>query len=195
MDESLQSLLLELENLGTSNDSHITDRPYRMLNITPDTGQFLLAIVLSSNAKDVLEIGTSNGYSTIWLAYAVGKTGGSVTTLEKSSYKVELARENFRRSGLDRLISLINEDAQGPLSKALDQSFDLIFLDADRSEYLRLWPEVNRALRPGGSLVVDNAISHASELEPFMATLRSDPRFVTTMIPIGNGEFFAVKTV
>ena len=194
MEESLRVLLRELEDFGTANDSVHRDRPKRMLNITPDTGEFLLTLVLATSARQVLEIGTSNGYSTIWLASAVARTHGRVTTVDKSDYKISLAQDNFRRSGLESVITLVKEDAQRVLGQQPEGSCDLIFLDSERSEYLRWWPPLKRALRAGGSLVVDNATSHLDELASFMALVKSDPNFVTSLLPVGNGEFFAVRT-
>ena len=100
MNESLQALFSELERFGDANDGATADRPRRMLNITRDTGEFLSVLVRAIAARRVLEIGTSNGYSTLWLASAAREIGGSVTTVELSDYEVELARKNFVRSDL-----------------------------------------------------------------------------------------------
>src|SRR5512136_3079685 len=100
MTESLQVLLSELERFGEANDRVTAERPRRMLNITRDTGEFLSVLVRATSARRVMEIGTSNGYSTLWLASAARATGGVVTTVELSEYKVGLARRNFERSGL-----------------------------------------------------------------------------------------------
>jgi hypothetical protein len=94
MTASLQVLLSELERFGEANDNATAERPRRMLIITRDTGEFLSVLVQATSARRVLEIGTSNGYSTLWLASAAGATGGAVTTVELSDYKVGLARQN-----------------------------------------------------------------------------------------------------
>jgi len=91
MNPSLENALIELERFGKENDSSVADRPLRMLNITRDTGQFLALMIRATSAQQVLEIETSNGYSTLWLADAVRATGGRVTTLERSEYKHNLA--------------------------------------------------------------------------------------------------------
>src|SRR5713226_9824751 len=91
MSSPLDSLMAELEHFGKANDSATTERPRRMLNITRDTGSFLAVLVTATLARRVLEIGTSNGYSTLWLASAAQAIGGSVTTVELSDYKVGLA--------------------------------------------------------------------------------------------------------
>jgi predicted O-methyltransferase YrrM len=189
----LMELLAELEDFGQKNDATITDRPRRMLNITRDTGEFLLVLVKAMDAKRVLEIGTSNGYSTLWLAKAARDVGGAVTTVELSDLKVTMAKQNFARSGLERFITLVHANAGEILKKAPDASFDLVFLDSERPEYPGWWPELKRALRPGGLLVVDNATSHAEQMAPFVALVGADPTFTTSLVPVGNGEFLAVK--
>lgn len=193
MTESLQVLLTELEHFGEANDSATAERPRRMLNITRDTGEFLSVLVQATSARRVLEIGTSNGYSTLWLASAARGVGGAVTTVELSDYKVGLARHNFSRSGLASSITLVQDDAGRVLERAVDASSDLIFLDSERPEYPGWWPHLKRVLRPGGLLVVDNATSHPEQMAPFIALVKADADFTTSLVPIGNGEFLAVK--
>jgi predicted O-methyltransferase YrrM len=189
----LDELLSELERFGTANDGANAERPRRMLNITRDTGEFLAVLVRATVARRVLEIGTSNGYSTLWLASAAGAIGGSVTTVEFSEYKIGLAISNFARSGLASQITLLHEDAGRVLQRSADGAFDLVFLDSERPEYPGWWPHLKRVLRPGGLLVVDNATSHAAEMAPFVALVAADVSFVTSLVPVGNGEFLAVK--
>ena len=189
----LDELLSELERFGKANDGANAERPRRMLNITRDTGEFLAVLVRATVARRVLEIGTSNGYSTLWLASAVRAIGGAVTTVELSEYKIGLAIANFARSGLASQITLLHEDAGRVLERSADGAFDLVFLDSERPEYPGWWPHLKRVLRPGGLLVVDNATSHAAEMAPFVALVAADVSFVTSLVPVGNGEFLAVK--
>ena len=132
MAKSLDMLLEELEQFGMANDAATTERPRRMLNITRDTGEFLAVLVRATLARRVLEIGTSNGYSTLWLASAARAIGGTVTTVEMSDYKVGLAKANFAQSGLAGAITLVQDDAGRVLQRATDSAFDLIFLDSER---------------------------------------------------------------
>ena len=194
MAEPLDALLVELEQFGKANDGATTERPRRMLNITRDTGEFLAVLVRATLARRVLEIGTSNGYSTLWLARAARAIGGAVTTVELSDYKVGLARATFARSGLAGFISLVQNDAGRTLRDSADGAFDLVFLDSERPEYPAWWPDLTRVLRPGGLLVVDNATSHRAEMAPFVALVSADTRFTTSLVPVGNGEFLAVKS-
>jgi predicted O-methyltransferase YrrM len=193
MVDALENLLAELEQFGTTNDSSTSERPRKMLNITRDTGQFLAVLIRATLARRVLEIGTSNGYSTLWLAGAARAIGGSVTTVELSDYKVGLASENFDRSGLEAYISLVHDDAGRVLERSADSAYDFIFLDSERPEYPGWWPNVRRVLRPGGLLVVDNATSHPDEMAPLIALVEADTSFTTSLVPVGNGEFMAVK--
>ncbi|KAG1273714.1 hypothetical protein G6F65_010887 [Rhizopus arrhizus] len=164
-----------------------------MLNITPQTGEFLLVLVRFGAARRVLEIGTSNGYSTLWLAEAAAAINGHVTTLEYAEDKVAMARATFARSGLAERITLVHADAGQWLAQAAEASLDLLFLDSDREQYAGWWPQLRRVLRPGGLLVVDNAISHAAQMEPLRALLAADEAFSTSLVPVGNGELLAVR--
>ena len=190
---SLKALLKELETHGVSHDAAPANRARRLLNITHDTGEFLAVLVRAMGARRVLEIGTSNGYSTLWLADAAQGINGSVTTVELSAEKVALARENFARASLQDRIVQVEGQAADFLASSADESFDLIFLDSERSAYLGWLPQIERLLRPGGLVVVDNATSHAQELAPFMQALRCAPGWSTSLVPVGKGEFLATK--
>src|SRR5439155_15662761 len=152
--DPLNALLIELEQFGRANDGSTTERPRRMLNITRDTGELLAVLVRATMARRVLEIGTSNGYSTLWLASAARAIGGAVTTVELSEYKIGLATANFARSGLARYISRPHEAAGRVLQRSADGAFDVVFLDSERPEYPGWWPDLKRVPRPGGSLGV-----------------------------------------
>ena len=194
MDRNLQTLLAELAQFGADNDAAKPERGRRMLNITPDTGQFLAVVVHAMQARRVLEIGTSNGYSTLWLADAARAIGGTVTTVEYAADKVALAAHNFERAGLAGAIRQVAGDAGAALAGMAAGQVDLLFLDSERSQYVGWWPALRRALRPGGLLVVDNAVSHAAEMAAFCALVSGDPGFTTALVPVGNGEFLATAS-
>jgi predicted O-methyltransferase YrrM len=193
MDDALRSLLRELEGFGANNDARAGARHEKMLNITSETGELLAILVQAAKARRVLEIGTSNGYSTLWLAEAVKAISGSVVTVEVSVAKAEMARGNLERSGLSPWVRQEVMEAGQLLSQQPPSNFDLLFLDADREQYLAWWPSIQRVLAPGGLLVVDNAVSHAAELEGFVAEVRATPGWRSLVAPIGNGEFVALK--
>jgi predicted O-methyltransferase YrrM/predicted pyridoxine 5'-phosphate oxidase superfamily flavin-nucleotide-binding protein len=193
-DDSLESLKAELERFDEANDAATDERSRRMLNITRDTGEFLNVLVRATGARRVLEIGTSNGYSTLWLADGARAIGGSVTTVESSEYKVGLASANFMRSGLSPFIRLVHDDAGQFLQQSDPSAYDFVFLDSERTEYPTWWPHLRRVLSSRGLLIVDNATSHVEQMAPFVALVTADAGFATCLVPVGNGEFLAVKT-
>ena len=194
MGDLLETLKADLEGFGEANDAATNERSRRMLNITRDTGEFLAVLVRATVARRVLEIGTSNGYSTLWLADAARAIGGAVTTVEVAEYKIGLASANFARAGLSPFITQVHDDAGRLLQRTEQSAYDLIFLDSERPEYPGWWPHLRRVLRPGGLLIVDNATSHVEQMAPFVALVTADLQFTTCLIPVGNGEFLAVKT-
>lgn len=192
MDTHLAALLTELSTFGDTHDGDFANRATRMLNITPDTGEFLAVLVKVMKAHRILELGTSNGYSTLWLADATG-SNGLVTTVEPSPAKLALARANFARAGLADRIEQREGDAGDILRELDDGAYDLLFLDSLRTAYVAWWPDLKRVLRQGGLLVVDNASSHPEQMADFTAAVRADSSFSTSLVPVGKGEFLAVK--
>lgn len=192
MDDSLRSLLKELEIFGEQNDARETERPKRMLNITPDTGELLGILIQATKAKRVLEIGTSNGYSTLWLADAVRSISGKVVTVDVNPAKAEMARHNFERAGLTPWIRQHVMDAGDFLRGQQEGQFDFLFLDSFRGHYTSWWPSIQKVMAPGGLLVVDNATSHPDEMSDFVKQVQM-VGWRNLVIPIGKGEFVAVK--
>ncbi|MFQ2192819.1 O-methyltransferase [Aeromonas jandaei] len=189
----LERLKQALEQFGEQHDLAQTDRADKMLNITRDTGELLAVLVQTRGAQAVLEIGTSNGYSTLWLAEAVARLDGHVTTIERDEAKRVLAQANFEQAGLAGRITQLAGEAGALLSTLPSAGFPLIFLDSDRRQYRAWWPQLQRLLPPRGLLVVDNAISHREELAEWMAEVAQDPRFVTSLVPVGKGEWLVVR--
>ncbi|MGW9431488.1 O-methyltransferase [Streptomyces decoyicus] len=192
MDHGLAELLGELEKFGSTNDAATDDRSRKMLNITHDTGVFLALLVKASKAKNVLEIGTSNGYSTLWLADAVGENG-SVTTIEKAPHKRAMADRNFQRAGLSPRIQQIEDEAGCFIATCDAGEYDFIFLDSDRGQYADWWPSLQRILADGHLLVVDNATSHAHQLEDFNRLVTASDGYLSSLSPIGKGELVILK--
>lgn len=192
MDQQLTTLLARLFTTGDTHDETEPEHSRRMLNITPDTGQLLWIFVRAVQARQILEVGTSNAYSTIWFADAVAPLGGHVTTLERNADKIALAEANLTEANLREHVDIIEGDALDSLA-ALPGPYDLIFLDADRPNYLSYLPLLVDRLRPGGLLVTDNVVSHAHELEDFTAAVRSDERLATVTVPIGKGEEISLR--
>ena len=193
MDEKLTALLKELESFGAENDARVTDYKVKMLNITPETGAFLALLVRAIKARRVLEIGTSNGYSTLWLAYAVQQLDGQVVTVDRLTSKVDLARRNFERAGLASSITPHLSEAGRFFEEQSNSSYEFIFLDSDRGEYVGWWPSLRRMLAAGGLLVVDNAVSHESELRAFVELVHSTNGYMISLVPVGKGELVILK--
>ena len=192
MDRSLLTLLDELSQFGRDNDARYTERGRRMLNITADTGRLLWILVRLVRATRILEIGTSNALSTIWLADAARETGGRVITLEQSPDKVALARANLARAGVADRVE-IREGRAAETLATLAGPFDFVFLDADRPSYATYLELVLPRLAPSGLLVADNVVSHRPELEDYLSRVKSDPRLFSVTVPIGNGEEISLK--
>ncbi len=189
---ALHALLGELAEFGHRNDTQETERSRRMFNITPETGRFLAILVRAMHATRILEVGTSNGYSTIWLAWAASDTGGHATTIERSPDKAAMARANLRRSGLTDRVT-VQEGVALDVLAGLVGPYDLIFLDADRPNYLAYLGRLVPLLRAGGLLVTDNVVSHAHEVQEFLRVLAHDPGLDTVILPVGNGEALTSK--
>ena len=192
MTPGLGELLRELEDFGKTNDAATSNREQKMLNITHDTGVFLALLIKATRARRVLEIGTSNGYSTLWLADAVG-AAGTVTTIEQAAHKRTLAERNFERGGLAPRIRQIADEAGGFLAGCGDAAYDFIFLDSDREQYVGWWSALQRILAPGCLIVVDNAVSHAHQMVDFTAQVAASPGYLSSLSPIGNGELVILK--
>jgi len=163
LDRELSELLDTLYEFGTDYDSKVKNHVERMLNITHDTGLFLSILIQAVRANRALELGTSNGSSTLWIADALRNTSGKVTTVKVSEKKVSMATGNFEKSGLKSYVNSRLEDVRLFLKSQEDESFDLVFLDAERPEYTSYWRDLDRVLKQGGLLIVDNALAPRPE--------------------------------
>jgi predicted O-methyltransferase YrrM len=175
-----------------AHDAAQSDRLARFRNVEPETAELLGVLVRATRARRVLELGTSNGYSTIWLADAVEAAGGAVTSVEIDPARTALARANLDRAGLTA--ELVTGDAAETLRVSGDGVWDVVFLDAERPAYAGYWPELLRVLRPdGGLLAIDNVLSHAAEVAEVTALIAAEPAVTTVLIPIGAGVRLVVR--
>ncbi|ENM5732322.1 O-methyltransferase [Vibrio mimicus] len=186
-----QRIMEDLEQFGIQNDLAQSDKSKKYLNITRDTGQFLFVLVKATGARRILEIGTSNGYSTIWLASAL-PDDGKVYTIEANLQKIEEASLNFNQTHTSSKIVQLVGDVTEVLAD-VPESIDFIFLDADRKTYVSLADDLFNLLKTGGLLVCDNATSHADELAEFRAWVSSQHNLSVSLVPIGKGELLAYK--
>jgi predicted O-methyltransferase YrrM len=193
MDDTLRAVLDELHRYGTAHDAGLADRLERLRNVEPDTAQVLSVLVQALAPRRLLELGTSNGYSTLWLADAVRSVGGRLVTVDVDAARSALAAHNLDRAGLRELVELRVEDAAVTLRDTPDGAFDTIFLDAERPAYAGYWPDLVRGLRPGGLLAVDNVLSHADQVADFRALVLADARVSEAVVPTGAGLLLIVR--
>jgi caffeoyl-CoA O-methyltransferase len=186
MDEKTLNVLNRLEKLSKAHEEYA--------NIPPETGRFLHILTVAIRAKSILEVGTSTGYSTVWLADALRTTSGKLVTFEIDSKRVKLARESFQDARVDGYITLRHESALSALPK-LHGPFDLAFLDAAKEEHLQYFQLAFPNVRPGGVIVSDNAISHQRELQHFLNYVRKNGQGIweSTLVPVGSGLEVTLK--
>ena len=192
-DAARRAIADALHTAGREHDAARPDRLDRFRNVEPETAEMLGVLVRARAAPRVLEIGTSNGYSTIWLADAVQATNGSLVSLEIDPARTALAREHLARAGLEDVADLRTADAGQALAAFADDAFDVVFLDAERPAYPGYWPGLVRTLAPGGLLAVDNVLSHAAEVEAFRGIVAADERVTPALVPIGAGVLLVVR--
>ena len=186
MNEKLQVLLAEMRADDLKARGEIEDKWLLPRSLHPDSAQFLSLIVHAVNARAVLEIGTSVGFSTLYLAEAVSEIGGHVTTLEMLPAKYDSARANITRSGFTSSVTQHLGDALDLLPK-LPGPWDLIFLDAEKEIYYDAWHLFRDNVSPGGIVIADNLLSHADDLQSYRQAILDDSRYETMTLPIGQG--------
>ena len=194
MNEARRRTAAELLTASREHDEAQPDRLERFRNMEPDTAELLGVLVRATKARRILELGTSNGYSTIWLADAAEATGGHVVSVEVDASRTDMARGNLRTAGLIDRVELRVEDAARSLASSQDAEWELVFLDAERPAYVGYLADLVRTLAPGGLLAVDNVRSHAHELTEFTALIEAEPRLTQTVVPVGAGLRLAVAT-
>jgi predicted O-methyltransferase YrrM len=192
MDEHLQKLLRELEEHGRENDARATERPRMMLNLEPASAQLLSILVRASGATRALEVGTSNAYSTIWLAWSLAPTGGRIISIDRNPDKHALALENLRRADLLDRVDLRTGDA-AEIVRELTGPFDLVFLDADRRKFPEVMQILLPKLAPKVLVIADNVLSHPEEIAEYLKMISSLPDFQHATVPVGKGLSIAYR--
>ena len=173
-------------------DATQIDRLNRYRNIEPESALYLAMQIRIQQSKRILEIGTSTGYSTLWLANAAQQTDGQITTLEIDALRTAQAKKYAEELNLDHVIDFVVTDAQDFLQHS-SEVYDFILLDAERNAYLNYWVYLQKMINPkGGVLIVDNVISHASEVKAFIQQVKQDGRFMTTTLSLGAGLFLVM---
>ena len=192
MEEQIQQVLSELERWGAENDARETERHKKMLNLEPDTARLLSILVRSSHSTRLLEIGTSNGYSTIWLAWSARQTSGHVTSIEFLPEKLSQARKNLERTDMQAFVTLLEGDASDLLIN-LQGPFDFVFLDADRRAYVSQFERLLPLLTPDALVLADNVHSHPEEIAPYLAMIEALPDFDHVVAGVGKGLSIAYR--
>lgn len=164
-------------------------------NIARETGNFLNMLIKTANSKNALEIGTSNGYSTIWLALALKETRGHLTTIEFWEKRQCIARENLKLCSLDNIVTPVIGSAFEIMEKMLNdgEKFDFIFMDANKAEYLGYFEYADKMLSDGGIIAADNVLSHEEKVKPFVDVIKSDPNYQMGILNLPAGLLLARK--
>jgi predicted O-methyltransferase YrrM len=181
VDEQSLEVLQELEK--TASD---------FWNIAPDSANFLNMLIKISDSKNVLEVGTSNGYSGVWLAKALKVTGGKLTTIEFYEKRIVMAQENFKMCGVDDIITVLQGSACNVL-QTIEGEIDFAFIDANKSEYVKYFDIINPKLKVGGIIACDNITSHPDKVASFVDKIQADPNYQVEILDLPAGMLLAYK--
>jgi caffeoyl-CoA O-methyltransferase len=185
LDDRVRAVLARLEEEDEREGTAGTPYSERSLAVGPESGRLLFALVAANAGCEVLEIGGSRGYSTIWLAAAARILGGRVVSLEQDPRKTEAWRRNIAEAGLDEWAELVEGDALATLER-LEEGFDVVFIDAWKDDYERIFALARQKVEPGAVIVADNVVSHAG-LSAYVAARQQDPTLVSVTVPVGSG--------
>jgi caffeoyl-CoA O-methyltransferase len=186
LDEQVRAVLERLEREDAEEREQGLPPEQRARAVAPTTGRFLFALVAPQNGCEVLEIGGSRGYSSIWLAAGARILGGRVLSLEHDPAKCEAWRRNVAEAGLEEWADLSDGDALETLT-TLDDVFDVVFLDAEKGDYERLFELARPKLEPGGLVVADNVLSHEETLGAYSRARQADPTLESVTVPLDRG--------
>jgi len=186
LDEKVLAVLERLRQEDAEEREQGVARELRARAVAPTTGRFLFSLVAPQNACEVLEIGGSRGYSSIWLAAGVRILGGRVLSLEHDPAKCAAWRRNVADAGLEEWAELVEGDAFETLSE-IEDGFDVVFVDAEKEDYERLFALARPKLEPGGLVVADNVLSHEEALGAYSRARQTDPTLVSVTVPLDRG--------
>lgn len=186
LDDRVRAVLERLEREDAAERERGLPPSERSRQVARTTGQFLFSLTAVQSDCEVLEIGGSRGYSTIWLAAGARYLGGRVLSLEHDPRKVEAWRRNIADAGLDDWADLVEGDAHETLA-AIDDVFDVVFLDAEKDDYETLFVLARGKVEPGGLFVADNVLSHPDPLANYSAARQADPTLSSVTITLDRG--------
>lgn len=186
LDDRIRAVLARLEEDDRRERDEGVERELRARQVAPTTGRFLFSLVAPQTDCEVLEIGGSRGYSTIWLATGVRHLGGRVLSLEHDPRKIEAWRRNIAEAGLEDSAELLEGDAKETLP-GIDDVFDLVFLDAEKEDYERLFQVARTKVEPGALVVADNVLSHEDTLGAYSRARQADSTLESVTVPLDRG--------
>jgi predicted O-methyltransferase YrrM len=186
LDDRVRAVLARLEEEDAREREEGVPREQRARQVARTTGQFLFALVAPQTDCEVLEIGGSRAYSTIWLAAGVRYFGGRVLSLEHDPAKIDAWRSNIADAGLEDWTDLVPGDAFETLP-GIDDVFDVVFIDAEKEQYEDLFQLARTKLEPAALVVADNVLSHADQLAEYSRARQSDPTLESVTIPLDRG--------
>lgn len=203
MNSKLENILKKIEDQEKWEQKNPTQIPNseKVLAIGKDTGIFYNILLKSIQAKTVLEIGMSIGYSTIWFADAISKNNGKIITIDRDKKKIERAQKNFEEAGVNDLIEIHHGEALHVISSIkknlqFGELFDFIFIDADKERYIEYFDAVLPLLKKGGLIGADNILfpeRFRKFTKPYVEHVRKNNSIESVTIPIGNGEELSLK--
>lgn len=185
MDAERERVAAEVLERSRAHDAQEGDRRRRYRNLEPESAALLSLLVVARRPRRVLELGTSNGYSTIWLGDACERIGAPLVSVDVDEGRLAEAGRNLSRAGLD--VELRRQDAGEALRTSDDGAWEFVFLDAERDAYAGYWPDLGRTLAPSGVLAIDNVLSHADEVAEVGALIDAEPSMLSTIVPVGAG--------
>lgn len=165
-----------------------------MLSVPPEDGRFLRIMAESIGAKNVAEIGTSNGYSGLWICMGLRNTGGKLTTFDIDSEKVKLAKAHFKEAGVDDIVTVIEGDAHKKIKDSLQAPLDMVFIDAEKEGYADYLKQLLPLIRPGGLILAHNTANTGRQMKDFIKAITTDPELVTVFAnPSDRGMSVTLK--
>lgn len=186
LDDRVRSVLERLEREDAAERAQGLPPEIRSRQVTPATGRFLFSLVAPQTDCEVLEIGGSRGYSTIWFAAGVRYLGGRVLSIERDPRKVEAWHRNLAEAGLEEWAELVEGDALELLPE-IDDVFDVVFVDAEKDDYERLFQLARSKVEPGALVVADNVLSHPDPLAAYSARRQDDAMLESVTVPLDRG--------
>jgi predicted O-methyltransferase YrrM len=186
LDDRVRKVLARLEEEDAAERAAGLPAAERSRAVEPTTGRFLFSLVAPQTDCEVLEIGGSRGYSTVWLAAGVRHLGGRVLSVENDPRKIEAWRKNIGEAGLEEWADLVEDDAKEAVP-AIDDVFDIVFIDAEKDDYEELFGLARSKLEPGALVVADNVLSHVETLGSYSEARQADPTLLSVTVPLDRG--------